>query len=255
MDETLVLSFSRLAAYLACQRRFQLRYLYKLLWPAPTIDPDREMRLLLGQAFHRMIHRHLIGLPVADQLAAEPELRVWWECFLANGPALPAGKRLPEITVTAPLGRHVLTGRFDLVIISQEKLYLFDWKSDRQRRTEKALKDDLQSRVYLALAAEGTSALGQEVEPEQISLTYWNVNDPERPVTIGYNKVEHDRNWRFLTELANRIEGQALFPLTDDLAECRRCLFQIVCQRITEEWALEEWDLEPDEVDLEPTRP
>jgi hypothetical protein len=234
MDETLTFSFSRLATYLACQRRFQLRYLDKLAWPVPTSDPDREEPILLGQAFHQMMHRHFLGLSVADQLEAKPALRLWWERFVSSGPTLPAGKRLPEITVTAPLlGGHVLTGRFDLVIIDQDKMHLFDWKSDRKILTRSDLKNDLQSRVYLALAAEGASALGREVKPEQIALTYWNVNDPEHAILIGYNQAEHDRNWRFLVELAGRIERQGHFPLTEDLNECRRCLFQIKLNWIT----------------------
>ena len=57
-----------------CRRRFQLRYLLELAWPAPVAEPadEHEAHIRSGEAFHRLIHQHQVGLP-AERLTAQAE--------------------------------------------------------------------------------------------------------------------------------------------------------------------------------------
>src|SRR5512140_2479670 len=59
-------SQSCLQDYSDCPRRFQLRYIEKLAWPAIEVEPilESERRQQAGQQFHRMVQQHLIGLPM-----------------------------------------------------------------------------------------------------------------------------------------------------------------------------------------------
>lgn len=59
----MVFSRYKLLTFLACRRRFQLRYLVQQPWPdAPQAD---EWRLASerGLAFHKLLERHFLGLP------------------------------------------------------------------------------------------------------------------------------------------------------------------------------------------------
>jgi len=60
-----------------CRRRFQLRYLLELAWPAPVAEPaeEYEAHARAGEAFHRLIHQHQLGLPV-ERLTAQAEAGV-----------------------------------------------------------------------------------------------------------------------------------------------------------------------------------
>ena len=51
---------SSLQDYLDCQRRFELRYLLRLSWPAVEIEPalENERFLRRGSIFHRLVHQH-----------------------------------------------------------------------------------------------------------------------------------------------------------------------------------------------------
>jgi hypothetical protein len=58
-------SQSSLQDYSDCPRRFQLRYIEQLQWPAVEAEPvmENEHHQQEGQLFHRMVQQHRIGLP------------------------------------------------------------------------------------------------------------------------------------------------------------------------------------------------
>lgn len=232
-----VFSRPRLQAFLACQRRFQLRYVAQLPWPAAPQSESQQEAAYRGQLFHQLLERHFLGLSEPEK-ADIPQLRQWWATFQQRGPQLPAGTRLPEISLTVPIGRHLLTGRFDLLVLGQGAYHIFDWKTEARPRPERALRADWQTILYLALLAEGGSALqSRPILPDQIHLTYWFVNDPAASVTIAYGAGQHQANWRQITNLIDQIDRQLndsddqAWPMTEDWAECGRCVFQVYCGR------------------------
>ncbi len=246
-----------MADFAACQRRFQLRYDRRLTWPAGPLKADTAEALARGRRFHQLLQRFFLGLPAAQLPNDESELAQWWQLFQSQGPQLPPGRRRPEFILTVPIGRHFLTGRFDLLVVGDQGLHIYDWKTGARPRSEEALRDDLQTRVYLALAAEGSPALRESTAPDEVRLTYWYASDPPAAVSLAYNKAWHSQNWAFLQELVGQIErqlaGEEALPLTADLAECRRCVYQAYCGRQVDDIDLAAWQrwepppqLEPD---------
>ncbi len=78
LDPYFSFSQSSLQDYVDCPRRFQLRYIEHLAWPAIETEPllENERRLREGQQlFHRMVQQHLIGLPVEKltRMAGTPD--------------------------------------------------------------------------------------------------------------------------------------------------------------------------------------
>jgi len=258
MEQPQTFSRGKLADFIACQRRYQLRYQGQLTWPTGPLDSATAEALDHGREFHRLLQRHYLGISVTPLQRDAPELAHWWRLFEKQGPQLAAGKRLPEFNLTAPIGRHFLTGRYDLLIVGDGKIHIYDWKTAVRPPSRTALHDDLQTRVYLALAAEGAMAIWGQVPPESISLTYWYASDPPQTRTLTYNAAWHAENWSYLSSLVQQIEHQLEsrdeLPLTDDLAQCRRCAYQAYCDRQTRGIDLAEWQgdeeasmyLEPD---------
>ena len=79
-------SQSSLQDYVDCARRFQLRYIEQLQWPAVETAPvlENERRQIEGQQFHRLVQQSIIGLP-ADKLAKmanSANLARWWSHWL-----------------------------------------------------------------------------------------------------------------------------------------------------------------------------
>jgi CRISPR/Cas system-associated exonuclease Cas4 (RecB family) len=221
-----------LETFLICQRRFQLRFRRQLPWPdRPLTDHWAAVRER-GEQFHRLLERHFLGLPVVAEAIEDGEVRRWWSLF-RHHVKLPEGKVHPERSLTVPIGEHVLNGRFDLLILAPDNAYIFDWKTGRPH-SEADLRHDWQTRLYLALLAEGGMALGHNLRPDQMAVTYWYVNDPTAPRTIRYNQTWHAQNWADIQAVVAQIDeslAQDEWPLTDDWSHCRRCVYQAYCGR------------------------
>lgn len=266
---SLLLSRYKLAAFLACPRRFELRYLQQLPWPAVPQPEEDEERTTLGRQFHQLLQRHFMGLAVDTAAIGNARLRRWWDLFRQNQPTVPDGRILTEATLTIPIGQHFLHGRFDLVVIGEEGerpfAHVFDWKTGKAQ-DEATLRRDWQTRLYLALLAEGGGALWGEgtppgLDPAAVRITYWYVAEPDRPRTLLYSEAEHRQNWQELTAVVGQIEAHlesGVWPLTDDLTQCRWCSYQIYCGRGEGETAAAEPDESEEELlfpDVEPALP
>ena len=78
-------SQSSLQDYADCPRRFQLRYMDQLSWPAVDSEPvvENERRQIEGQLFHRLVQQYLLGVPFENlsPMANTPNLERWWNNF------------------------------------------------------------------------------------------------------------------------------------------------------------------------------
>ena len=243
----LTLSQHQLYTFEVCPRRFYLRYLARIPWPEAPLGLEQEAAYERGRRFHRWIERFLLDLPVADEADADAVLRVWWTTFQQQRPPLPTGQRFVETSLTIPIGpaarpRHHLTGRFDLLVVGdgasdQAAARLYDWKTGRSR-DEARLRREWQTRVYLAVLAEGGAALApnapEAFRPERLSLTYWYVEDPERPRLIAYDAATHRLNLGEIEAVVAEVDRQLATnerPKTDDWSQCRLCAYRAICGR------------------------
>ena len=90
LKENFQFSQASLQDYADCPRRFQLRYLQQLAWPAMETEPveEQEKRIQLGQDFHRLVQQHLTGIPedILDQAVVNPDLERWWRNYKVYRP-------------------------------------------------------------------------------------------------------------------------------------------------------------------------
>lgn len=247
VQRTLSLSRTSLETFLVCRRRFRLRYLDRLPWPLTPLDGDTETAVANGRAFHQQLERHFLQLPT-DSVPADPLLQQWWQAFQHSPLPLPDDARLlPELRLSVPLGNHHLVGRFDLLALNRGpddgryRAQIFDWKTSRPR-TEAELRSDWQTRLYLALLADGSPALFDAndtvgIIPEDITITYWYVREPDAPRTLHYSTAWHAANRADLAAILSQIDAEladespTAWPLTDQISHCRACAYQVYCAR------------------------
>ncbi len=234
-------SFSQqnLQDYLDCPRRFELRYLQKLAWPAirsePVLELERLMRL--GERFHQMVQQHQLGLPqetVAIQ-ATELELDEWWHSYLAHPPADLPAQRYPEITLAAPFAGCRLVAKYDLLAVEPgDRAVIVDWKTNRKPTPLSTLRSRAQTRLYPFLLALAGAHLkgGTAILPAQIEMIYWFSADPTRPVSIAYNQTQYAADGEFIAGIIAQIRAQTPpFPLTAEERQCKFCNYRSLCQR------------------------
>lgn len=237
-------SQSSLQDYDTCPRRFRLRYLDRLRWPAIESEPVREAERLaqLGTDFHRLVHQHLSGLETdilsASLEQADADLRTWWQNYLTQRPAaLAQAQTYPELTLSTPLGGYRLQARFDLLAAQRDGAFLIvDWKTTRQKPSRAGLARRIQSRVYPYVLAQAGAAFnnGQPLDPAAIKLIYWYPHFPDQPEQFDYSRQQLQQDEQFLSALIERIKQAAQqneFPLVADEKPCRTCVYRSHCDR------------------------
>jgi CRISPR/Cas system-associated exonuclease Cas4 (RecB family) len=244
-----VLSQSSLQDYVDCARRFQLRYLERLSYPAVESEPalENEKHQQEGEYFHRLAQQYLIGIPNEHiaKLANTASLQRWWENFLTSkdltGFLNLSGLILPEATLSAPLGKYRLVAKYDLIAIENGKATIYDWKTYRKRPRDEWLAARMQTRVYRALLVHAGVHLnnGQPFIPEQIEMVYWFADFPNEPARFLYTSAQYKRDWDLLTKLSDEIHSAlrqaqhnaSSYPLTDDRTKCSYCPYRSYCDR------------------------
>jgi hypothetical protein len=236
--------------YVDCPRRFQLRYLLRLAWPAVEAEPalENERHLQQGAAFHRLIHQHVLGLSPErlSSMATDKDLTRWWHNYLNSAPARQAESRYPEVLLSAPVSGHRLVAKYDLIALMGssglgqrpspiEKAIILDWKTYRKRPRRRWLAERLQTRVYPYLLVRAGSHLneGRPFQPEQVEMVYWFANFPEDPERFPYDAAQYDEDGDYLASLVEEIKNleDDDFPLTPQERRCRYCLYRSLCRR------------------------
>ena len=241
---------SNLQDYVECARRFELRYVQALEWPAIEAEPvkERERHMQQGADFHHLVHQHLIGVPAEklEALAADEPLRRWWAGYVRHGlTGLPEGPRYPEMALTAPLNGFRLLAKYDLIAAEPGgRIVIMDWKTAERRPARTRLAARLQTIVYpylLVLAGAHLNG-GTPVKPEQVEMVYWFAEDPANPERFPYSAEQYARDGEHLAALVDEIKARAQFDLTADEWRCKYCTYRSLCRRGVEAGDLSELD-------------
>jgi len=260
------LSQSSLQDYVDCARRFQLRYLERLSYPAVESEPalENEKHVQEGEYFHRLAQQYLIGIPAEQvaKLANTPNLQKWWGNFLAASdlrgltPLRSASGALrkdlgglyTETSLSAPLGSFRLLAKYDLIAIENNKATIYDWKTYRKRPRNEWLAARMQTHVYRALLVKAGAHLnnGKPLEPEQIEMIYWFADFPDEPARFPYTSAQFQRDSDLLIKLSEEVASASSYPLTEDRQKCLYCTYRSYCER-----GIHAGDLEEAEAEME----
>lgn len=277
MTGSLQLSQSGLAAFTRCPRRFYLRFVRRLEWPAPLTGSEQEWErsLLRGEELHLFIQQAALGIDVQNLVGAlgDSQLASWWQNFVEFPPHQPLGESHTELELMVPIGGqpaagpHQLIARFDRLIVSSgddgAQIHIVDWKTGTPRDSS-SLERSWQTIVYRYIAVEASSRLvadGSQVPPNRVSFTYWQAEAPEAPVILSYDDSAHTAAGKQIAAAVERIEQRLLDPLGEDAFErttdvdaCRHCPYRSYCERGRQAspGVDVEPDYEPGEQDLYP---
>jgi hypothetical protein len=110
LPRTFQFSATSLQDYVDCSRRFQLRYILQVAWPAHRTEPigEQERHRRLARDFHWLAHQHLLGIPTETLCASihDPDLERWWKAYLAYVAALGDARVMPELGLSIPLAGY-----------------------------------------------------------------------------------------------------------------------------------------------------
>jgi CRISPR/Cas system-associated exonuclease Cas4 (RecB family) len=230
--------------YVDCPRRFQLRHVRRLRWPAVEVEPalENERYLQQGAAFHRLVHQHLAGIPAQElsRVVTGPQLRRWWHNYLECRPTNLPPDRHPEVALSTPIGHSRLLARYDLIAVeSGRRIVIVDWKTSHRRPERAWLLGRLQTHVYPYLLVQAGAHLnsGAPIQPKQVTMIYWFAAFPASCERTDYSSVQYRKDHRYLTGLVaeiekgfQAIEEDRLLPLAGDERTCQYCRYRSFCE-------------------------
>jgi len=244
-----------------CPYRFYLRYILQIQWPALIVNDalEFEERVQAGVRFHRLIQQFLLGVPedrISEMAAEDPSqmLQIWLDGFFTNVPAWITGERSVEASFATTLAGQRLVAKFDLLLTSPDGSFtIFDWKTAKKPPRKEWLLERIQTRLYrFVLARAGaTSSLGVAVKPEKISMSYWYASHPSTRIDLPYNTLAYEQDQAYFSALINEVSTSTndMFQRTDDLQQCRFCVYRSHCDRGVEAGNLADFDDFDDEAE------
>lgn len=222
-DSLLHLSQSHLTLLETCPPQFQKVFLEQMgLLP----NPEQQDGFAWGNRFHLLMQQKILGLPI--DAIADPTLHHALNALIEATPELwqdiPSRWQEAEHSRTLVVQHYLFSVIYDLLILDETRAQILDWKTYPMPKNTDKIALSWQTRLYLYVLAETSDFL-----PEQLSMTYWFVQLPQRPqrLTIPYNQTLHDQTRQDLTRLLSQLEiglkeyqeNAIAFPHRADCAE------------------------------------
>jgi CRISPR/Cas system-associated exonuclease Cas4 (RecB family) len=237
LDTNFRFSQSSLQDYVDCARRFQLRYIQDVHWPAVDAEPlaQVESRQREAMLFHRLVEQHYLHLPAASLTATarSSNLARWWQNFTAGAPDLDGWKLYTEKTLAGRIASHRIVCKYDLLAIRGGKAVIYDWKTFQRRPKNEWLAARLQTIAYRAVLALAGAELngGRAFAASDVSMIYWFAEFPADVAVLDYDERQHQHDLQVLERILGEIASARAFPLTDDPERCGFCTYRSLCDR------------------------
>lgn len=234
LPATFVFDHVSLQDFVDCPRRFYLRYVEQLRSPAPEAAPlrDFDAEQERDRQFHRLVHQHLRGIPLKalDATIDNEMVAEWWNAYRKYALADLPKRRLPLVSLSAPLSGRRLVARYELLAFSDDHVTIVEWKTEPERPTRAALQQRIQTVIYPYLLAQAGAQHnnGQRINPARISLVYWFTEAPQQPEIFEYSAEQFAADDALLDKLAADIlrRNADAFELTDNLDLCQFCAYR-----------------------------
>lgn len=235
LPDSFTFTQQNLQDYKDCAYRFYLSEILKLEWPAIESEPIREQEalMMLGTRFHLLCQQYLSGIPaeVLTAQIAQPELAEWWQNFLKLDLHPNPGDFAVEKLNSIPFAGYRLAAKVDLLLKSEGKLIIYDWKTSQHQPKRQSLLARMQSKVY-PLVISGLPST-KNLAPESIEMVYWYPAFPKSPVKFDYSSAQKDADQTELELLVTEIAAsdKEAFRKTNTLRACNFCRYRSLCDR------------------------
>jgi PD-(D/E)XK nuclease superfamily len=203
-DNLIRLSQAQLNLLETCPPQFQRIYLEQLSSPLSTLQQEK---LAWGSQFHLLMQQKELGLPIESLLEGDEQLQRAIASLIDATPEIwqsqPNIWREAEHCRTLNFRGYLLTAVYDLLVTTETKATIVDWKTYLQPENKTKIAKNWQTRLYLYILAETSNYL-----PEEISMTYWFVKLPTQPqsLTFVYNSTQHEKNRQDLSYLLTQLD-------------------------------------------------
>lgn len=248
VSQEFVFSQSNLNTFAYCRRRFYLRYIRQLIWPAQLVsDQQYTLDRDAGLRFHRLVHQYFLGFDIAllrkvAEADPDPNIATWFDTFLSSQMCRLEGKLFPEAQYTTTVAGHSLIAKVDLLQIDSGKVNIYDWKTSKQLPKRHTLQKNLQSKVYPLVISHVFKKDKSGLNLDTLTMLFWEANFPEQTIEINTSQADWKRSEEEITETIHVISSlnEEEFAATPEIRRCLWCEYRSYCHRGAEAQSSEE---------------
>ena len=235
----LYFSQQALNTYNTCPLKFRLRYIDGLYWARTWTTEEEKHSLEKGRQFHLLAHRYYsdIDSTVPHGSKYADDLQQWLGELKNDYPTVKENSYYPEFTLRLNHNGMKLQAKYDLIVRSPDnRLTVYDWKTDAKPLQKTRLLTGMQTMIYLFLLNKiGLGLLtGEKLPPENIKMIYWNPLFPKKSIEINYSAFKHTKFAKQVIDLITAILNSNYedFLPTQEKNHCGRCEYSPICHGV-----------------------
>lgn len=255
LPDNFLFTQNSLNTFESCPLKFKKRYIDGLRWKS-LCDEVAAKRLKRGMDFHLLARRYFMGIDHGlDQFTEEyPELGIWVENLEREFKISSGYTYLPEYRLAINNANIRLEANFDLLIVGNDSIEIWDWKthekqndnrilpsddftcenknSSRHRSEKTKLENSMQTIVYMFVLKEQLQLVtGKPYHGEKIVMYYWQPDPPQVVAEIIYTDQMHEKFRLQLNKKINDILEYDYnnFDKTFFKKQCKYCEFNWMC--------------------------
>lgn len=249
-----IYSQNSINTYKSCPTKFKYKYIDKINWKHDDIE-SREYydSLKVGREFHLLCERYFSKIPLGLDEYTNPKFKVWIDKVKKLFPMNEEDKKiyLPEYEVRLNLDGNRITAKYDLIIIDENSIEIWDWKTENIKLEYIKVKDRIQTIVYMLLAKEVICKIfNLNISEDKIKMKYYQPQYDDIPIEIIYSKKQHETNKANITRYIDMINNTSYenddnykYELIKNHKHCNFCEFNKLCNRQDVNYSIFEEDI------------
>lgn len=219
--------------YKSCPLKFKYKYIDKVNWKQDD-ENSREYyeNLKLGTDFHLICERYFSNIPTGIEHSQNRDFHIWLDKIKRLIPIDNNKIYLPEYEVRYKLGDVNIQAKYDLIILDDNSISIWDWKTENRRLDYKNVESRMQTIIYLLLATEVIPKLYNEnLSYENINMNYYQPEYYNEPITIKYSEEKYIQSKKNVKDYIDVIKNTCYEDesnLKND-KHCKFCEFNKLC--------------------------
>ncbi|MDB8804166.1 MULTISPECIES: PD-(D/E)XK nuclease family protein [unclassified Romboutsia] len=225
--------------YKSCPLKFKYKYIDRINWKYDDIE-HREYyeSLKTGTDFHLLCERYFSNIPLGINSSTNTDFQRWMDKVKKLVPIKEGYLYLPEYEVMFNLDRNIIQAKYDLIIIKDNKIEIWDWKTENKKFNYKNVESRIQTIVYMLLAKEVIpNLLDKDIDTQNISMKYYQPEFDDNCVSISYNNEKHKQNKNKVLSYIdyikntnyNKEDKEYKYELVKNKKHCKYCEFNKLC--------------------------
>lgn len=225
--------------YKSCPLKFKYKYIDKINWKYDDIE-HREYyeSLKSGTDFHLLCERYFSNIPLGINENTNKDFIKWIEKVKSKVEIKKEHKYLTEYEVRLNLNGDTIQAKYDLIIIKEDSIEIWDWKTESRKLNNKNMENKLQTIVYMFLAKEVvTELMDKNISCDNITMNYYQTQFNDEPILIKYNNEKHKLNKDKITSYIKTIKNTKFtnndkgceYEVSRNKNHCKYCEFNKLC--------------------------